>query len=334
MKKIFALCLFAAFILLVPVRVLASGPPVQSNSRYTTPSGIAAADGTSTETVTIHLQDSNQANVDGHMVVLSSSNDTTAVFPKNNQTTDGNGDATFTVATTTPGTMKITVTDTTSNVIFSDWFSLVFYDPKKGCINPPTSPKLITAVSNSDNTVTLTWEAAGGTVTNYLISYGLESGKYIFGNPNIGGSSTTEFSVRSLNGNTKYYFVVAANNNCGTGGFSNELSVVVKPLPKTPIPTTRPTPSMLPTVAPSPTIIFTPEPVATQVPDGVVEENINTTFWLGLIITGAGLILVFSSLILLYINKSKNSAASDGSQPFIISEDQSPPVPPKNPLDS
>ena len=47
----------------------------------------------------------------------------------------------------------------------------------------------------------------------------------MFGNPNIGNSDTTEYTVKSLVGGKKYYFKIRAGNGCMPGSFSNELVV-------------------------------------------------------------------------------------------------------------
>jgi len=50
----------------------------------------------------------------------------------------------------------------------------------------------------------------------------------LFGNPNIGNSETTEYTVKSLSGGKKYYFKVRAGNGCMPGDFSNEIMVNLK----------------------------------------------------------------------------------------------------------
>jgi hypothetical protein len=89
---------------------------------------------------------------------------------------------------------------------------------------PGGTPQLSSAVANNDNQITLTWTDAADPVSNYLIAYGLESGKYVYGNSNVGGQGTTTYTVGSLAAGTTYYFVVAANNDCNLGSYSNEVS--------------------------------------------------------------------------------------------------------------
>ncbi len=92
---------------------------------------------------------------------------------------------------------------------------------------PKTAPKLISAVSSEPNQVTLVWDKAEGSVTYYLVTYGIESGKPIYGNPNVGDQNTTKYVVKGLSGNTTYYFRVRGGNYCMPGDFSNEIAVKV-----------------------------------------------------------------------------------------------------------
>lgn len=107
---------------------------------------------------------------------------------------------------------------------------------------PKNAPRLVSAVSREPNQVTLAWSRSEGPTTYYLVAYGLESGKMLYGNPNIGNTDT--FTVKGLSGNTTYYFKVRAGNHCMPGDFSNEIAVKVsgskityagssKPLPAT-----------------------------------------------------------------------------------------------------
>lgn len=95
----------------------------------------------------------------------------------------------------------------------------------QGCHDtaPGGAPQLFSAIAG-ENEVTLTWGKAAGPVSYYLVAYGLSSGDYIFGNPNVGGADTTSVTIKNLTGGQKYYFVVRAGNGCTPGPFSNELS--------------------------------------------------------------------------------------------------------------
>lgn len=95
-----------------------------------------------------------------------------------------------------------------------------------GCSDtvPGGAPVLLSAVGG-DNRVTLTWSKAPDPVSYYLVAYGLSSGNYSFGNPNVGGAETTSYTINDLSGGTTYYFVVRAGNGCTPGPYSNELAV-------------------------------------------------------------------------------------------------------------
>ncbi len=90
-------------------------------------------------------------------------------------------------------------------------------------VAPGGAPILISAVAGT-NSVTLTWTAAANPKTYYLVAYGTSPGNYIYGNPNVGGSNTTSYTINNLSGGTTYYFVVRAGNGCMPGPFSNEIS--------------------------------------------------------------------------------------------------------------
>ena len=88
---------------------------------------------------------------------------------------------------------------------------------------PGSAPSGLTAVAGL-NSVTLTWNKAGDPVSYYLITYGTSSGSQTYGNPNIGGSSTTSYTITNLSGGVRYYFKVRAGNGCAPGDYSNEAS--------------------------------------------------------------------------------------------------------------
>jgi hypothetical protein len=89
---------------------------------------------------------------------------------------------------------------------------------------PGSAPRLLSATAGT-NSVTLTWLKASNPVTYYLVAYSTTSGSQQYGNPNVGGTDTTSYTVRGLSGAVTYYFKVRAGNGCMPGGFSNELSV-------------------------------------------------------------------------------------------------------------
>ena len=90
----------------------------------------------------------------------------------------------------------------------------------------PGSAPTITSVVSGDNSVTLTWSKAGNPVTNYLVAYGTKPGSIEYGNPNVGNSDTTSYTIKGLSGGTRYYFKIKAINDCMPGDWSNEVSSI------------------------------------------------------------------------------------------------------------
>ncbi len=266
-----------------PARVFAGNSPDQGHFYISATS--APADGSTASTVQITLHDSNDAAVPNDNVTITSSDSTTRF---NSQTTlqsqvDGSGNFTFSMTTTSVGGVNITVLDTTTNTTLTG--SVTFYQPGSATPTPtPPAPgvctdsvpgstvQLTSAVSTDAHDITLTWTDASNPVTNYVVSYGLSSGNYIYGDPNIGGQGTTSFTVGGLNTGTKYYFAVMANNGCTAGSYSNEMSEVAggfptpTPAPIIDTPTDTPTPDITadtPTAGATPTEAPTPTPGAT-----------------------------------------------------------------------
>lgn len=309
-KKLAVLTLVLAFLLL-PSVVLAANTTSQANSVATIPTYQIPADGSSTANITFTLKDGGGTPVQGDVINLSASNDGTANFPKNNQTTDSNGNASFTMTSTTAGTdwENINITDpnnTSNNTTFSNFFSITFYSVANGCPNVPAAPALISAVSNSDNTATLTWVDSANPVKNYLISYGTFSGKYIYGNPNVGGQGTTSYTVGSLVSGKTYYFVVAASNVCGASGFSNEMSVTVGPTPAPTIePTEAPLAMTIDTLSDTPTDMPA-EVVDTSTPASAVQNGSSAIKNIAIALLASGVVILGAVLIGIKIKSKKN----------------------------
>lgn len=257
--------------------VSAGNPPDPAKSSISGNS--APADGSTYSSVTIVLRDASGNNLTGNDWVTITSSNTSTSFDPSTVTLDGSGTFYVKMRSTYVGNVPITVTDkTTANTQITG--SVTFYTP--GTLPPPsgacTDPapgstaQLTSAVSTDAHSITLTWTDATNPVTYYLTSYGVSSGNYIYGNPNIGPQGTTSYTVGGLSTGTKYYFVIRAGNGCTPGSYSNELSAVAGASAATPTPATTtivttPTPPP-PTSQTIQTITSTPTPTPTLIPVG------------------------------------------------------------------
>ena len=143
-------------------------------------------------------------------------------FPGECYISDGSNTRIYTYHFTTFGSLDTVSTSSgSSNSSSSASSAPVCTDTK-----PASAPTLLSAQSESSNTVTLTWSKASDPVTYYLVAYGNKAGEIKYGNPNVGGKDTTSYTVKGLSGGT-YYFRVRSGNNCMPGDYSNELAVNV-----------------------------------------------------------------------------------------------------------
>jgi len=199
--------------------------PDQSHSSLSVSSSVPA-DGQTTAIITVTLQDSSGNPVAGHLVRLSDSSNSGVNITTILDTTDENGHALFSIRSTKIQTDNLDVTDTTSNIKFYNLGKITF--TTAGCFDSPpgSAPQLVSATVYGSNQITLTWIGAANPVTRYLVSYGLASGQYIYGNPNVGGQGTTSYTVGLLSPGKRYYFVVQPINGCTPGNFSNEVSAI------------------------------------------------------------------------------------------------------------
>lgn len=255
--------LLAAFTLMV----FAGNPPDQGKS---TISGTQApADGLTSSTVTVVLRDSGGNTLPGNDSVTVTSSDSTTSFNPSSVTLDGSGTFYTQVKSQYVGSVPVTVTDiTASNTKITGY--VAFYQPGTAaptagaCTDPAPGGgiKLTSAQSSGPNSITLTWTDATNPVTYYLVSYGLSSGNYKYGSPNVGGQGTTSYTVGALTTGTTYYFAVRAGNGCTPGNFSNELAATVGGnITPTPAPVVKQA-----TVAPTPTPQNSYAPVPTDIP--------------------------------------------------------------------
>lgn len=265
--------LFPLIFLAYHLPVFAGNPPDPGKSTITGTS--APADGLTSSSVTVVLRDAGGNTLSGKDSVMITSSNTSTSFNPSSVTLDGSGIFYTQMKSSFVGSVPVTVTDTSTNNAQITGY-IAFYKPGTtpptpgACTNPPpgSAVQLTSAESSGDHTITLTWVGASNPVTYYLLSYGLSSGNYIYGVPNVGGQGTTSFTVGGLTTGKKYYFVVRAGNGCTPGNFSNELSAVVGITP-TPSPVFAPADAAaesnpLPTDSPQ-TITGIPTPISTEV---------------------------------------------------------------------
>jgi hypothetical protein len=88
---------------------------------------------------------------------------------------------------------------------------------------PESAPFLLLATSSGPNSITLNWLKAKGSVSYYLVTFGTKPGEQLYGNPNVGGSDATAYTINNLSGGKNYYFKVRAGNGCMPGDYSNEV---------------------------------------------------------------------------------------------------------------
>jgi len=113
-----------------------------------------------------------------------------------------------------------------SSLIFGYGTSSSSSSPACNDQKPDSAPVLLSATSTGLNSITLNWAKANNPVSYYLVTFGTKPGEQLYGNPNVGGSETTSYTVNSLSGGRRYYFKVRGGNGCTPGNFSNEVSAV------------------------------------------------------------------------------------------------------------
>src|SRR3989344_4286519 len=85
----------------------------------------------------------------------------------------------------------------------------------------PKAPVLLSVIRSGNDGVDLVWSEIDD-AEYYLISYGLEPGKPIYGVANTG--KVQAYRIGSLDLKNKYYFTVRAHRGCAPSEASNELS--------------------------------------------------------------------------------------------------------------
>ena len=93
------------------------------------------------------------------------------------------------------------------------------------CTSAPGAPGNFTIASNTGGTVVLSWSAASGSPTTYILEAGSASGLTNLANADLGGTSTSYTATRV--GNGTYFVRVKSRNACGTSAASNEVTLRV-----------------------------------------------------------------------------------------------------------
>jgi len=305
-EKITTTLLIIGLLFIFPKEILAyNAPNFNASSIVATTSGSDSvpADGKTNAVMTVTLIDAYGTPLAGENVKVVVTNDTSAVVSPESTGLDSSGKAIFYIKSTKEGVASLDIVDLTQNVTLAGIGHVTFYSPTCNDSSPSSAPKLLTADAISNTQIKLTWTKAGNPVTFYTVYYGLEKGKYIYGNPNVGGVNTTTYTVGSLNTNTTYYFIVIPGNGCTLGPISNELSAKATLSTNTPIPTE------IPTTKPSPTpttLNNENEEKITPAPTLKGEDTLNsksntlsTPIKTAIIISAAGLILISAGLFII-----------------------------------
>jgi len=93
------------------------------------------------------------------------------------------------------------------------------------CTAAPGPPGNLFASATTNGTVTVTWTAASGAPTSYVIEAGSASGLSNLANSDLGGTPLT-YTATGVGVGT-YYIRLRAKNACGLGVVSNEFRLVV-----------------------------------------------------------------------------------------------------------
>ena len=321
------------FLFIAPLRPLFADTTPDTSSSISANPGELPADGSSTSTVTVTLRNSGNLITSG-TVSLSITNG--ASVNQGSVTLGSAGTATFPVTSTTLGTDTVTViyngttVDNLSTQITFDTPVTSTGTPTPTPLNycgdsaPGSTPQLLSAVSNASHEVTLTWSAASAPVTNYLLSYGLSPGNYIYGNPNFGGPDTTSYTVGNLSNGVTYYFAIRAVNGCMPGSVSNEISgragvVAATPIPTDTIDTSSDTVSSDMPVTEAPTDTDTPTPTPTVVVSAVGSTTGGTALsakLIGFSIAGIGVLIGIAAFVFSMQSKKKKIATPESITPI------------------
>lgn len=337
-KRLFVL--FSAlffFFALFALPVFANNNADTSESTLSVSPSTIPADGSTTATISIQVKDGSGNTLSGDHVTLTSTTDSGLVInseamgsTSSTAATDSNGNVTFTVKSSnpSPGTDTFTAADVSdspavplgSNNSVSVNFTASALAPSSSCSDQtPGTPVITSAVASGSNQIILTWTDASDPVSSYFLSYGVATGQYIYGNPNVGPQGTTSYTVGNLATGTTYYLALKAVNGCAPGSYSNEISAaaggVVTPAPADTANSTSQI-DTTPSDTPAPSDTPTPTPTDTPAPAKTAESSkTNTLIYVILFVLVFGGVCVFVSWK--YQNrkqKHEDTAENNGNQ--------------------
>lgn len=162
--------------------------------------------------------------------------------------------------------------------------------PECSDVAPSSAPILTSPTAvGANGQLTLTWTPVSP-VTTYAINFGVQPGVYLFGNTNIGNS--TSYTVTGLTSGNQYYFQVLGVNGCAPGPRSNEVFTqgqpVVTPVLSPPGFTPGEVLGESTEILPSSSLFPTPPPIQSFILGAETASFINqckeTNWWLAIIL--------------------------------------------------
>jgi predicted phage tail protein len=136
----------------------------------------------------------------------------------------GNSSTWFSASGVAPGTYYIRVRAVDSGGASGPSNEVVLSITSVGCTGLPASPSGLTLVSNNLGTVVLSWGAAAGSPTSYVVEAGATPGAANLANSDVGPATSLTASAVAAG---TYYVRVRAKSGCGVGPASNEIAIVV-----------------------------------------------------------------------------------------------------------
>jgi len=95
--------------------------------------------------------------------------------------------------------------------------------PPTACTDPKPATPTGLSITSDINTATLSWDPVSPPLTSYLIAFGPSADNILYGNPNIGLS--TSYTVGGLTSGAQYCFYVRAQNGCMPGDASQTVCI-------------------------------------------------------------------------------------------------------------